>query len=349
MSTRLSRLAPVRDAVAATVVLLAAVVAGSRGLRDLDAALLGYLGATLVATFGVVWRMSAFWRRPASAPYARALAVAWRDPARLRAALGAVRRDLVTQGFIARRSRARWSAHLLLSLGTLGAFAITLPLVWGWLHFEAEGQDVYRVIVLGLPVGRFAIAGPLGWLVFHGLALTGVAVTLGAAWFLRERWRTRRLPGATAGFHTAPLLLLLAVALTGLALPATREVPAAFRITAWLHEVTVVVLLVSLPFSKLAHLLIRPLQLGARLVRTADAPHAACALCGGPLAPAAQVAIVERLLAERGFVFDGHQRRCTGCRRRMTAAAQATLVGLGFHPGVVGARPAARHLTDEVA
>ena len=342
MPARVTSAAPLRDAIVATVVLIGAIAAGSRGLRDLDPALFGYLAATLVAAFGTTWRASAFWRRPASAPYARALAATWRDPSRLRTALHAVRQDVVLQTFVAHRSRARWIAHLLLSLGTLGAFAITLPLVWGWMHFEAEGEDVYRIIVAGLPVGRFGIASVLGWLTFHGLALTGVAVTLGAAWFLRERWRTRRVAGVTAGFHIGPLLLLLAVALTGLALPATRHMPVAFRVAAVLHEITVIVLLVGLPFSKLGHLLIRPLQIGARLVRAPDVAWAGCVLCGGPLAPAAQLLMVETVLAARGHAFAGHQRHCPGCRRRMTAVTQATLIDSSFHPRVTGARPAPR-------
>src|SRR5204863_806369 len=135
---------------------------------------------------------------------------------------------LAAQRFVARRSRARWAAHLLLSLGTTASVAITVPLVCGWLHFAAEGNAVYRVVVCGLPLGRFAIAGPLGWLVFHALVLAAVAVVVGAGYFLALRLRARALPGATSAFHVGPLLLLLAVAATGLALPATRGSPALF-------------------------------------------------------------------------------------------------------------------------
>lgn len=349
MRGRLRSALPLRDASVATALVACAIVVGSRGLSDLDPALFGYLAATMVATFGTTWRASAFWRRPASAPYARALGAAWREPARVRAVLRAVRRDLVLQAFIGRRSRARHGAHLLLSLGTLAAFAITLPLVWGWLRFAADGQDAYRVLVGGLPIARFALAGMVGWLVFHALTLSALAVTAGALWFLRERWRGRGLVQVGAAFDVAPLLLLLAVALTGLALPATHHAPAAFRIAAVLHEVTVVLLLVALPFSKLSHVLIRPLQVGARLVCAPGASHTACVLCGGPLAPAAQLEMVEAVLAARGFAFGGHQRHCPGCRRRMTAAAQATLVDAGFHPRLTAARPARGPTTEEAA
>lgn len=330
---------PVRDAAAATALLLAAVWAGSGGGAHLDPALFGYLAATVVAVAGTVWRASSFWRRPASAVYARALGEALRSPRRLRRVLGAGARDLAAQRFVAARSRARWLAHLLLSLGTLASVAITLPLVFGWMRFAADGQTAYRVLVLSLPAGRFVLDGPVAWLVFHALALAGVAVTLGATWFLVDRLRQRRLPGTVAGFHVGPLLLLLAVALTGLALPAARHHPACFRVMAVLHEVSVIVLLVAIPFSKLGHVLVRPLHLGVRMLRAADVRWAACIGCGTRLAPVAQLAAVERLLARRGVHFGEHQRQCPACRRRQVAAVQAGLLGAHFQPPLLGTPP----------
>jgi hypothetical protein len=334
---RVSLRPAIRDATLATALLVAAIGVGSGGFVHLDRALFGYLAATLVAAFGATHRASAFWRRPASAVYGRALLEALRAPRRLRRALGAAGDDLVAQRFVARRSGLRWAAHWLLSMGTLASFAITLPLVWGWLRFEAAGETRYAVLVAGLPVGELAIDGVGAWLVFHGLALAGVAVTLGALYFLALRLRVR----ATGPFHLAPLLLLLAVALTGLALPATHGSPALFRLAAAAHELTVVALLVALPASKLAHVLVRPLQLGARVAQAPDAPRVACTRCGEALAPAAQLAGVETLLATHGFAFAGHQHVCPACRRRLLAATQATLVGADFQPRVVGARPAA--------
>ncbi len=327
---------PLRDAGVATLLLLVAVWAGSGGFVHLDAALLGYLGATIVATFGTVWRLSTAWRRPAAAFYVRALWRACADPRALRRTLAGAARDLAAQRFIARRSRLRWAAHMLLSFGTLASFAITLPLVFGWMHFEADGHSAYRVRLVGLPAGRFALDGATAWLAFHALAIAAVAVVLGALYFLHIRRRARRLPGVATTFHTGPLLLLLAVAITGLALPATRAHPDVFPIVAVLHELTVIVLLVAMPFSKLGHLLVRPLQLGAQVIRAADVPRIACAGCGGPLAPAAQMAAVEALLRARGFTFDAHQRHCPTCRRRQIATTQAGLLGAHFQPALSG-------------
>jgi hypothetical protein len=339
---------PVRDAALATALLAAAVWAGSGGGAHLDRALAGYLAATLVAVAGTVWRASRFWRRPASALYARALAQAVHSPRALRRLLASGAGDLAAQRFIAPRSRLRWVAHLLLAWGTLASFAITLPLVFGWMRFAADGQRAYRVLVLSLPAGGFVLDGPVAWLVFHALSLAGVAVMLGAALFLVLRLRQRRLPGVTAGFHVAPLLLLVAVAATGLGLPASRNAPDAFRVLAVLHEASVVVLLVAIPFSKLGHLLIRPLQLGVRVIRRREVRWTACVGCGVRLAPAQQLAAVEQLLAARGARLGDHVRRCPACRRRQVAAVQAGLQGAHFQPPLLGV-PAPVRRDEEAA
>jgi len=324
-----SRFLPLRDAALATLALIAAIATGSGGGDDLDPALFGYLGATLIAAFALAWRASAFWRRPASAFYGRALLRSLREPRRLRRSVAFAGRDLAAQEFLRRRSSLRWLAHMLLSLGTLASFAITLPLVCGWMHFAPVAERDYRVVLFTVPTLRFSVDGAFGWVLFHALALAAIAVVAGAGIFLVMRLRARRLPGVTSGFALAPLLLLLVVALTGLALPASRGWPAAFRCAAVAHQASVVALLVALPFSKLTHVLIRPLQLGARAVRAPGEPWQRCRSCGEGLAPAAQHAAVASLLAQRGIAA-GHLDRCPACRRRELAVAQARQVDSSF-------------------
>ena len=334
-------LLPARDAAVAGGALAVAIAVGSGGFAHLDPALLGYLAATFVSFVATVHRASAFWRRPASAFYARALATSLRRPRSLRATLAHAGSDLAAQSFIRRRSWLRWSAHLLLSLGTVASFAITVPLVFGWMHFTAAADGEYSVVLFTVPTLRISVDGAIAWLLFHGLSLAGGAVAVGAVIFLALRFRLRRLPGATASFAIAPLVLLLFVAATGLALPATRGMPGAFAVAAALHQMAVIALLVAIPFSKLGHVLIRPLQLGARAVRADGEARTRCA-CGAVLAPARQHAAVTELLAERGFRFGAHPDRCPACRRRRVAAAQAALLGAAFQPRLPGARPSAR-------
>jgi hypothetical protein len=334
-----------RDATVGTLLLLALVALGSGGFASFDRALLGYFGASLVSAFGVLWRVSAFWRRPASAFYARAMLEGLRNPRRVHRAMFSAVRDLGAQDLIRQRSRPRWLAHLLLSFGTLVSFAITLPLVFGWMHFVADGERHFRMVVFTIPAMGFDVDGPIGWLVFHALSLAALAVALGAAYFLALRLRHRRLPGATASFAMAPLVLLLFVALSGLAMPASRSSPVAFRIVSALHELLVVVLLVALPSSKLAHVLVRPLQVGARLVRSPSEAWRSCLRCGARLAPIAQQHAVAALLESRAMQLTAVVQQCPACRRKQVAAAQTGLVGAPFQPWRTGSRAADRQVT----
>jgi len=56
-------------AIAATAVLAALIVIGSRNLRHFDAALVGYTFATLFATFGITWRYLMWLQRPPTRMY----------------------------------------------------------------------------------------------------------------------------------------------------------------------------------------------------------------------------------------------------------------------------------------
>ena len=324
---------PGRIAVVVTGLLVAAIYVGSGELAHFDPALAGYCGATLVACYATAYQVAAFWQRRPSAFYGRALLSATRHPRHLARVLRAAGRDVAAQRFIARRGRLRWLAHLSLAWGTLLGFAVTLPLVWGWLHFESAGDHRYRVVFASLRVGDFATDGAIGWLIFHALHLAAIAVVLGATYFLALRLRLRRQPGVIDRFHLAPVLLLLAIALTGLALPAAASLgPWWFHIAALLHEATVITLLVTLPYGKLLHLFIRPLHLGAQLVRETSTESATCRCCALPLAPAVQLRGVEAMLAAHGFRFAGHQQLCPVCRRRQLATVHSQLLGAQFQP-----------------
>src|SRR5215203_5295391 len=121
--------------VAATTVLAALIVLGSRNLQHFDAALVGYTFATLFATFGITYRYSMWLRRPPTRMYWRrgwAVFFTRRRLGRNVATLG--RRAIVEfagNRFIFNRARLRGAAHWMIMWGCLLAGAITFPLVWG--------------------------------------------------------------------------------------------------------------------------------------------------------------------------------------------------------------------------
>lgn len=328
--------------------LVAAIAVGSRGFSDFDPALVHYAFAAVFAAFAVVYRYAVWLGRPPT----------WRYFVRtleLLRARGAARglvplAPLVADGFgaqrfIARRSRLRWVTHLCLSWGSSIAFAVTFPLVFGWLHFETTPVDAerYRAVVFGFVAAEFPVHSVVAFLAFNALNLSAVLVLVGVALAL---WRRLGEAGEVAvqqfGHDVVPLLLLFAVAATGILLTVSARWLGGngYPFLALTHAVTVIALLLYLPFGKLFHVFQRPAQLGVALYRQAGAEgaQARCLRCGESFASAMHVADLQTVLAKLGIdqrlPGGGHyQEVCPPCRRRLVALNQGRMLGrLGPDP-----------------
>src|SRR5215471_10978182 len=168
-----------------TLAAAAAIFLGSRGMVHFDPALTGYAAGTLLAVFAAGYRFTVWAQRPPSRMYfRRGLQLLFRSVAspaknnnreqfndstvqRIDAPLShgagtlgfSLARNFVAQEFIRRRGPFRWIMHLCLSGGCTLAFAITFPLVFGWVHFESfqDNAEMYRVKVFGLGVDSFDV------------------------------------------------------------------------------------------------------------------------------------------------------------------------------------------------
>ncbi len=330
-------------AVLATALLGILIVLGSRNLKHLDAALIGYMFASLFAVFGLTYRYSMWLQRPPTAMYWRR---GWRVFFR-RGALGSnlalwLRR--IVQGFalnlfIWRRGRSRWAAHWLIMWGCIVAAAITFPLVFGWIHFETlpGNFEWYRAYLFGWPTFAFPIDSAIGFFIFHGLVWAAFLVIAGVMLAMRRRMREH---GAAAvqefGEDILPLILLFAISVTGLMLTAsyTWMKGYAFDFLAILHAITVIFTLLYLPFGKFFHIFQRPAQLGVAFYKDAGAAgdQALCRRCGVAFASRMQVEdliVVERELGYRYELSDSqvqhYQWICPRCRRSALAVAQGSL------------------------
>jgi nitrate reductase gamma subunit len=340
-SLALDRRGVIWGAVAVAIV-IALTFVGSDGLVWFDAALIGYLFGLIFAVFGVVYRYAVWVRRPPTAMLNRRGWDAFRQrkTANLAALPGLVGTQLLAQGFIRRRSRARWIAHQLVFWGCILAALVTFPLTLGLLHFESVGQeaDRYQVYLSRVGTLRFDAGSILGWTIFHALDIAAVLVLAGVFIFLRRRLRD---PGALAIERSNDFLALaglFAVSVTGLFLTVS---------SAWLdgqfysalntiHALTVILGLMYIPFGKLFHIFQRPANLGVAYYKRANAegPPALCRRCGMPFASAQQVADLKSVLPDVGFDYalaDGgnFQDTCPRCRRAQVTLAQSARVG-GF-------------------
>ena len=256
------------------------ILTGSRRLRDYDPALLTYTFGTLFAAFGVAYRYAVWLQRPATRVYWRRgwhlmfeRGQIWRNLALLGRGTGS---NLLAQNFIRKRSQMRWFAHFCFAWGCLLATAVTFPLVFGWVHFETRPDDplIYRVFLFGLMVDEFHVASIKRYVIFNLLNVSAVMVIAGVSLALRRRLKE---PGSIArqqfGNDIVPLLLLLAIAVTGLMLTFSTHALHGYGYAAisLIHALTVVATLLYLPFGKFFHIFQRPAQLSVAIYKRANA------------------------------------------------------------------------------
>jgi hypothetical protein len=331
-----------------TAILAVLIVFGSRNLKNFDAALVGYTFAVLFSTFAITYRYSMWLQRPPTRLYwRRGWQVFFRGRYFRRNVVQWFKRvtlDFALNRFIAQRGRFRWAAHWLIMWGCILAFAITFPLVFGWIHFETLPGNLgwYRTYLFGVPTFAFPIGSILGFLVFHGLVWASFAVIVGVMLAMRRRMRDH---GAAAvqnfGEDFMPLILLFAISVTGLLLTAsyTWMQGYGYEFLALLHAITVIFTLLWLPFGKFFHIFQRPAQLGVSFYKDIGPLEgmARCPRCGEEFA--SQLHIDDLIEVERqlGYSYElsttdnrqpttnHYQRICPNCRRSMLAIAQGRL------------------------
>ncbi|HQF93473.1 MAG TPA: hypothetical protein PLS46_04895 [Microthrixaceae bacterium] len=331
----------------AVALVVALTFIGSDRLAWFDAALIGYLFGTVFAVFGVVYRYAVWLRRPSTAMLNRRGWDAFRQRKgrNLVALPSLVATQLLTQGFIRRRSRARWLAHQLVFWGCILAALVTFPLTLGLLHFESVGQqaDRYQVYLSRVGTLKFDAGSILGWTIFHALDIAAVLVLAGVFIFLRRRLHD---PGALAVERSGDFLALaglFAVSVTGLFLTvsSTWLDGRFYAALNTIHALTVILGLMYLPFGKLFHIFQRPGNLGVAYYKqqNAEGAPAVCRRCGDDFASAQQIADLKAVLPEVGFDYtidgsnadeqDNYQDTCPRCRRASVTLAQTARVG-GF-------------------
>ncbi|MEI7819789.1 MAG: MFS transporter [Verrucomicrobiota bacterium] len=254
----------------------------------------------------------------------------------------AVAKNFLAQDFIRRRGGSRWIMHLCLSGGCTLAFAITFPLVFGWIHCEsfADNAEMYHVAAFGVNVDSFSVHSFKAFLMFNLLNISAVLVLIG---LVMAAWRRFTDVGerATQSFaeDIVPLLLIFAVTATGLALTVSYKFLAGRGHGIWaiVHMVSVVALLLYIPFGKLFHMFQRTCSLCVSRYKKVGAAgaRAHCRRCGGDFASQMHVDDLKIVLDELGFDyrFTGaqgevhYQDICPACRRGLLALNQGRSIG----------------------
>lgn len=341
-----------------TLITLVLVFAGSRGLRDFDAALIGYAVATVFAIAALTYRYTLWLGRPPTGHYFRAgwaTFLSWKNFRRYTLLVPrAIWTDLIGQTFIRKRSTARWLTHQAIFWGVILSLLITVPLTFGWIHFTLVPPGGYRAWLFGIPVITFPIEARAGFAIYHVLDISAVILLAGVTAALWRRIRDMGLLTTQRfGFDLMPLILLFAIAITGLALTASSAWwgGSFYWFIALVHQVVVVLWLISLPFGKFFHIVERPASVGVTVYQQVAQdveyyghaahhdpalPAAGCRGCGGELPSARFISDLEGVLADLGQRYDlGNGRGllqdyCPTCKRVIRADAYYALLKRDF-------------------
>lgn len=328
--------------VAVSLLLILAIVFGSRMLKDFDSALLPYAVATVFLAFGVAYRYTVW----VSSPGARRLfKEGWRSffsMSNFRRAPTALPKMIATylgfQKFLGARSHARWAAHQLIFWGCVLAALITFPLTWGWFTFTSGtgSGPGYEMRIWGLKVLGFDSLNIVGWVMFHGLDLAAVLVIPGASYFLWRRMKDRgAITGQRFAYDLVPLIALIVIAVTGLLLTFSSLFlhGGGYEFLAILHMVSVVFTLIYIPFGKFFHIVQRPAAVGMQLFKYTSRQEDEtfpCRRCGEPVDTAAYVENLQGTMRDLRLDFAEWAEYCPRCKRVLRGGAYLTHVKKGY-------------------
>lgn len=312
---------------------------GTQNFLHIDMALFGYMISSFIFAIGITIRLGSWLIRPATRQVVKRSIKNLRDSTRskrnVKSILKTAFENIFLQKFIFKRGIYRGVQHFLIAWGCIGSFAITFGLTFGWMRFELVDPSTYQIIVMDIPTITMAAEGLFAELVYNGLNITAMMVLVGVSMALFRRLTTKDLAVTQrAEFDYLPLIILLAVTLTGLSLTISYTL-----LKGWMHpyltlihQVTVVIFLCYFPFGKLFHLPIRPLATAVPMnyqeeVKVDTRP---CKKCGTTYSSDDQITDVKEILGAQAFdlqLADGSYLAdyCPACRRRIRVMKQMNM------------------------
>lgn len=321
--------------IVAAALLTLLIALGSRGFHWFDATLIGYAVATIFATAAVTYKYAFWLARPPTGRYWRRswqLFFSYENFRRYTALIPKAIFDLFSQQFIRRRGWYRWVTHQCIFWGVLLSCAITFPLTFGWIRLTQTATGLHLVWFFGFALFAFPVDSVLGFLIYHVLDWTTLPLLIGLVLAFHRRFHDLALISVQRfGFDIVPLALLMAIAVTGLALTAdsTWLGGAYYWYISLTHETVVALWLISLPFGKFFHLIERPATVGIELYwhTGEDTAMQRCARCGEEFAPVRFIQDLKKTLLDVGENYTLREESPSKPRSASTgtqAPAQAT-------------------------
>ncbi|MEH7346431.1 hypothetical protein V7122_21535 [Bacillus sp. JJ1532] len=299
---------------------------GTRMFTHVDLNLYGYMVGTIVFIGGFFYRFIAWGERPPTKIFIKkGIKLLFRKSTPKTSV-----EHLATYNFIWNRGIYRWTQHVLIGWGCILSCLVTFPLVFGWMYFTMDDNGYYNIIAMGMNVMTVPADGIIANLSYNALNITAVMVIAGVCMALYRRLKNMQARAEQKFLYDfLPLYMLLLVSITGLALTFMNIFlhgsgqPAMSLI----HQWSVIITLIYLPFGKLAHIPFRPMSVLARNYREhyAEQEMKKCKICGEGFVSEEQSKDVVEVLGVNHIEFmtkEGHHlaEMCLPCRRKYRIA-----------------------------
>ncbi|KAB2333477.1 hypothetical protein [Bacillus mesophilum] len=299
---------------------------GTRMFTHVDLNLYGYMVGTIIFLGGFFYRFIAWGERP---PTKIIIKKGIRLLFRKSTPKTSVE-QLATYRFIWNRGIYRWTQHIMMGWGVILSCLVTFPLVFGWMYFTMDENGMYNIILMGIQILTVPADGLIANFSYNALNISATMVIVGVCMALYRRLKNMQARAEQKFLYDfLPLYMLLFISITGLALTFSNVFLHGFGhpVMSLIHQWSVIITLIYLPFGKLAHIPFRPLSVFARNYREhyMEAAPKQCKVCGSEFVSAEQSNDVINVLQTNHIQFqteDGHHlaELCLPCRRKYRMA-----------------------------
>ncbi|WP_186576372.1 hypothetical protein [Aquibacillus kalidii] len=299
---------------------------GTRMFTHVDLNLYGYMVGTIVFLGGFFYRFIAWGERPPTKiMIKKGIKLLFRKSTPKTSV-----DHLATYKFIWNRGIYRWTQHVMIGWGCLLACAVTFPLVFSWMYFTMEENGMYTIVLFGMDLMVVPADGAIAFLSYNALNISAIMVIIGVCMALYRRLKNMQARAEQQLFYDfLPLYLLLFISITGLLLTVINVFlhGKGHYVMSLIHQFSVIVTLIYLPFGKLAHIPFRPLSVFARNYREhyGEKEMKECKVCGTEFVSTEQSNDVINVLGTNNIEFnmnDGFNlaELCLPCRRKYRIA-----------------------------
>lgn len=299
----------------------------TRMFTHVDLNLYGYMVGTIVFLGGFFYRFIAWGERPPTKiMIKKGIKLLFRKSTPKTSV-----EHLGTYNFIWNRGIYRWTQHVMLGWGCVISAMVTFPLVFGWMYFTMEEGGYYTIVAMGINLMTVPADGIIAFFSYNALNFSAIMVIIGVCMALYRRLKNMQARAEQNFIYDfLPLYLLLFVSITGLLLTFMNVFlhGQGQYVMSLIHQFSVIITLIYLPFGKLAHIPFRPLSVFARNYREhySEQSMKACKVCGEEFVSAEQSNDVIDVLGTNEIEFnmkeDGFNlaELCLPCRRKYRIA-----------------------------